>query len=148
MRAALAAHQASFLSEALPMASTSALAQAPAKETKSVWEMDDADFEEDDNGEEDSEEAEDEEEELEEQEELVANQKQRASIPFGYSHPGRRADHPAPPPSAAVVAFVEPGRGDTAGSAFAAPAAPLNKRELRDFKVRFPSPLVLSHTES
>lgn len=79
MRAALAAHQASFLSEALPMASTSALAQAPAKETKSVWEMDDADFED---GEEDSEEAEDDvEEELSEQEELVANQKQRASIP-------------------------------------------------------------------
>jgi hypothetical protein len=59
MLAALEAHQASFLSEALP--STSALARvAPSKEkvAKSVWEMDMDDFDED--ADEDSEDEEDE----------------------------------------------------------------------------------------
>jgi len=82
MLAALAAHQASFLSEALPMASTSALGGEPARPVeaaKSVWEMDDADFEED----EESEESEDEDEELEEAVELreeILGTKQRASF--------------------------------------------------------------------
>ena len=85
MLAALAAHQASFLSEALPMASTSALGGEPARAVqaaKSVWEMDDADFEEGEESEE-SEESEDEDEGLEEAVELreeILGTKQRASF--------------------------------------------------------------------
>ncbi|GAA5925101.1 hypothetical protein JCM3775_006366 [Rhodotorula graminis] len=115
MLAALAAHQASFLSEALPMASTSALGAEPVRavqEAKSVWEMDDADFDDDDEEDED----ESEEDENEADEELVEAYEEAS----GTKQP-------------AVVAFVEPGRGE-AVSAFAAPSAPLNKRELRDFK--------------
>ncbi|BGP36421.1 hypothetical protein JCM10450v2_000319 [Rhodotorula kratochvilovae] len=111
MLAALQAHQASFLSEALPLASTSALHDGPAAEAKaakSVWEMDDADFEDD----EDEDEASEDEEDV--QEVLVPEPKEAGP---------------------AVVAFVEPGRNDpAASSAFAASPAPLNKREIRDFK--------------
>ncbi|GAA6046589.1 hypothetical protein JCM3770_006224 [Rhodotorula araucariae] len=114
MLAALHAHQASFLSEALPMASTSAL-EAPAaakpKMAKSVWEMDDADFDEGEDVDDDNED--DTDEDVEDQEALVHEPKKAAP---------------------AVVAFVEPGRGDTTSSAFAASPVPLSKREIRDFK--------------
>ncbi|GAA5922372.1 hypothetical protein JCM1841_003087 [Sporobolomyces salmonicolor] len=107
MLAALQAHQASFLAEALPMASTSKAAlrdemgvKGKAKELKSVWDMGMDDLEEDSESEDDEEE----DERLEDSEE----EEQRA-------------------PAAEIIAFSEPGR-DLSG-----PGVPGNKRDLRDF---------------
>ncbi|GAA5866488.1 hypothetical protein JCM1840_001333 [Sporobolomyces johnsonii] len=107
MLAALQAHQASFLAEALPVASTSKAvlqdgmaAKDKPKEVKSVWDMGMEDLEEDS----ESEDEEEEDEGLEDSE----GEEQRA-------------------PAAEIVAFSEPGR-DLSG-----PSVPQNKRDLRDF---------------
>ncbi|BGP21404.1 hypothetical protein JCM10295v2_000279 [Rhodotorula toruloides] len=110
MLAALEAHQMSLLGGALPFASTCGKSNGRAKEVKeakSVWEMDDADFDDDEDSEDDEEDVEDVENEEDER--------------------GQSASK-----AATVVAFVEPGR--EASNLAAVPSAPLNKRELRDFK--------------
>ncbi|GAA5972676.1 hypothetical protein JCM11641_002969 [Rhodosporidiobolus odoratus] len=107
MLAALEAHQAAMLGFDLPVASTSKEpAEVGTREVKSVWDMGMDDLE----GEEESED-EDEDEDDEDVDERDE---------------GRIASS-----AAEVVAFVEPGRG---GPALDTGSAPLDKKDLRDFK--------------
>ncbi|GAA5828208.1 hypothetical protein JCM11251_002636 [Rhodosporidiobolus azoricus] len=107
MLAALEAHQAALLGESVPFASTSrATAPAAEKEQKSVWDL----------GMDDLEDEESEEDDEEEDEEEAADAMEK---------PGRAS-------AVQVVAFSEPGRGD--GPGIGASPAPMNKKELRDFK--------------
>ncbi|GAA5914528.1 hypothetical protein JCM5296_003059 [Sporobolomyces johnsonii] len=129
MLAALQAHQASFLAEALPVASTSKAvlqdgmgAKDKPKEVKSVWDMGMEDLEEDS----ESEDEEEEEEGLEDSE----GEEQRGvltSCPI-YAVVRELTGQPLhPAPVAEVVAFSEPGRN------LSGPSVPQNKRDLRDF---------------
>ncbi|GAA6020251.1 hypothetical protein JCM10207_004386 [Rhodosporidiobolus poonsookiae] len=109
-RAAFEEYQQQFLAEAMPYASTSKSRVEDAtggkgKEAKSVWEMDMGDLDD----EEDSEESGEEESEAEEEQEA-------------FETPGRAS-------AVQVVAFAEPGRGDTPGA-----QAALDKKDIRDFK--------------
>ncbi|GAA5892087.1 hypothetical protein JCM6882_005691 [Rhodosporidiobolus microsporus] len=109
MLAALEAHQAALLGDSAPFASTSraSAVKEAKKETKSVWDLGMDDLEDEEESDE-----EEEDEDVEEEEEMVVK-------------PGRAA-------AVQVVAFSEPGRGD--GPSIGASPAPMNKKEMRDFK--------------
>ncbi|GAA5856193.1 hypothetical protein JCM8547_000813 [Rhodosporidiobolus lusitaniae] len=112
MLAALEAHQAALLGDVMPAASTSKsvgqdLGMPSGKEQKSVWDLGMDDLEDEEDEDDDDEEDED------------PDQKETAALPVSRA------------PAAQVVAFVEPGRD---APLVGVSDAPLNKKDLRDFK--------------